>query len=1371
MQQQSPDYLARDRERRDMEMRQMAELRRQQDAMRDAEMRQQALREQQQAPLQSHAAVAQIHQPVASKVQNVLQGPNGLLNNGSSSMASTSNGPGPAVQDAMFQPAQQPNIYAQQVQPPQPTQPGFIGGPSSMANQAQQPILNDALSYLDQVKMRFNNEPDVYNRFLDIMKDFKSQAIDTPGVINRVSELFNGHPALIQGFNTFLPPGYRIECGTDDNPDAIRVTTPSGTMTQSLQAGRRAFDTVPPSAQLGLGRQDTIESSRSWGQPVSPAARNARLPAFEQAGTRFEPEQTQQERNAAQLQNAVTAAMNGQSQSNRLGSPSMAHANLFGQQSTMFAQELKRGGPVEFNHAISYVNKIKNRFATQPDIYKQFLEILQTYQRESKPIGDVYAQVTQLFISAPDLLEDFKQFLPDSAAAANAAKAQNELEMSSIRNEPVYASQLLQTQTPRPASKMPPMGQFDPPSTTKENKKRPRQPLPQITAQATVDARTRVELQPPLKRTKFDTAKKTADLPPVASVDPTLTPALPEPLPPTVGASATQEEIGFFDRAKKQIGNRASYAEFLKLINLFTQDIIDKYTLADRAQVFLGQNTDLVTYFKSFLGIEEQDEYIEARLRPETGRVNLAHCRAFGPSYRYLPKREQNKTCKGRDGMCYEVLNDVWASHPTWASEDSGFIAHRKNQYEEALHRIEEERHDYDFHIESCQRTIQLMEPLVQQIGVMSERERAAFQVERGLGGASEAIPKRIIMKVYGREIGNRVLADMYDRPAQVLPVVLQRLKQKLEEWKQVQREWEKVWRDQINKQFHKSLDHQGINTKNADKKNFQLKSLTSEIQAKHEEQKKGREMGRLEKRHQLEYNLSDIDVLVETLQLILIGLDSPKNEPLSDGLHSRVKNWLIDFVSKFFGLDRDMVIERVDTAIQAIGSPPELAEDDQEMDGSAQAPRTKPVHKGADWLRRVALERRNGKEDSIAPTSRESTPALATMSEVSADIDTSSSDIPVATERKWISIRQDDTSPAKELAMDESYEHSMFNFYANANLYGLFRLFEMLYSRLLAIKREEDGVVEAIRRWKGEGSSKKPALSLCMIDKTPEDFFKDSSGGLSYYSQVVEMCAEVILGRVDMAMLEDLLRRYYNKSGWQLYTVDKLVSNILRFTSNVVGGDAKEKSLEITNLFFKDRERTETTRKIELQYRKQVEKMSKDHEIYRIAWHPVDHSCTIRLFPQEDETFDSNELTEEARWQYYVASFTMSEPTEGIDGSKMRRAFLPRNITAQPTDDRLAYKLTFESLEFEDEQCAFVDLSSYKLHLRGVFAFVRPGVKEVREYENKRIELSKRMRRKMVLEPRWAVTATPEEVRTRTAAFEAAMQTGAIESWSVLST
>jgi paired amphipathic helix protein Sin3a len=121
---------------------------------------------------------------------------------------------------------------------------------------------------------------------------------------------------------------------------------------------------------------------------------------------------------------------------------------------------------------------IQNRFATQPEIYKQFLEILQTYQRESKPIQDVYAQVTQLFSTAPDLLEDFKQFLPESAAQAKAQQmaarqaAEEAAVTSSVRGEPYPSGgQINQAQTPRNDAKVPPIGNFAPPSAAKDGKK------------------------------------------------------------------------------------------------------------------------------------------------------------------------------------------------------------------------------------------------------------------------------------------------------------------------------------------------------------------------------------------------------------------------------------------------------------------------------------------------------------------------------------------------------------------------------------------------------------------------------------------------------------------------------------------------------------------------------------------------------------------------------------------------------------------------------------------------------------------------------------------------------------------------------------
>jgi paired amphipathic helix protein Sin3a len=86
--------------------------------------------------------------------------------------------------------------------------------------------VEDALTYLDNVKAQFQNQNHVYNDFLDIMKGFKSQNIDTPGVIREVSVLFDGHPDLIVGFNTFLPPGYKIEVPDHLHPGQILVSQP-----------------------------------------------------------------------------------------------------------------------------------------------------------------------------------------------------------------------------------------------------------------------------------------------------------------------------------------------------------------------------------------------------------------------------------------------------------------------------------------------------------------------------------------------------------------------------------------------------------------------------------------------------------------------------------------------------------------------------------------------------------------------------------------------------------------------------------------------------------------------------------------------------------------------------------------------------------------------------------------------------------------------------------------------------------------------------------------------------------------------------------------------------------------------------------------
>ena len=57
--------------------------------------------------------------------------------------------------------------------------------------------LKDAFNYLDQIKLRYKDNPEVKNRFLDNVKDEKSRIIDSSEMIVRVKKLFHGHPDLI----------------------------------------------------------------------------------------------------------------------------------------------------------------------------------------------------------------------------------------------------------------------------------------------------------------------------------------------------------------------------------------------------------------------------------------------------------------------------------------------------------------------------------------------------------------------------------------------------------------------------------------------------------------------------------------------------------------------------------------------------------------------------------------------------------------------------------------------------------------------------------------------------------------------------------------------------------------------------------------------------------------------------------------------------------------------------------------------------------------------------------------------------------------------------------------------------------------------
>jgi paired amphipathic helix protein Sin3a len=189
-----------------------------------------------------------------------------------------------------------------------------------------------------------------------------------------------------------------------------------------------------------------------------------------------------------------------------------------------------------------------------------------------------------------------------------------------------------------------------------------------------------------------------------------------------------------------------------------------------------------------------------------------------------------------------------------------------------------------------------------------------------------------------------------------------------------------------------------------------------------------------------------------------------------------------------------------------------------------------------ADILHRLALNKQGAKENSLVPGSKESTPAGPIVSEVEPEDEPMSDTVAVAdvAARRWMD--HPPVSHSKKMPrylLDEPYEREEFSLYANANIYCFFRLFETLYSRLLALKEQEAEVREDIKRAIGEKDQPfKAAVALKMVDKILSDYFVDVGPQASYYRQIIAIYKEILSGSLDQSHLKDTLRRFYLKNG-----------------------------------------------------------------------------------------------------------------------------------------------------------------------------------------------------------------------------------------------
>ncbi|KAI9508370.1 hypothetical protein F5148DRAFT_1013734 [Russula earlei] len=1165
--------------------------------------------------------------------------------------------------------------------------------------------VTDALSYLDAVKVQFHDKPDVYNHFLDIMKDFKSQIIDTPGVIERVSMLFHGNPYLIEGFNTFLPPGYHINASADPrDPSLITVTTPLGTMTSKISSG---------TLSAGAGGPSYFGSPLPFGPPAAgsrPASPLARL----------HPPQT-----FSPAPQGLTTAV----------------ASVLGNMSNK--TQVERAPAAEFDHAILYLNKIKTRYPDdQNNTYKQFLEILQTYrkeqqnslkdpvayqQREQRMMHDVYIQVQALFKNEEDLLSEFKDFLPEIAGTS--AQQGGLVGIRPYPPDGAGVSGAMWSHETASTSSSVPKGTQAP--SRRRKREQPKEPLPAAKqTEPARDSRKRTRVARP-------SAKSHVQSPTFTSYQ---TP--PSPLPgsshysqqtvsqfgtniqghhissagpssvQSLGPASQQDELMFFERAKRALEARDVYDDFLKLLNMYTRDIIDLKTLVVRAEKFLADDA-LHAQFKRLVNWDDRISNVNygppgsIRTGPHDGALPRPVDDAQSPSYRRLPESEIRLATSGRDQLARSVLNDEWVSHPTWASEEAGFVAHKKNSFEEVIHRCEDERHEYQIQLEGLARTIGILEPLATRLNEMPLEERATLRLRPELGGQSRWIYVRTLKKVYGKEAGTEIYQALQDAPAVAVPVVLARLKQKNEEWRRAQREWSHTWRQVDARNFYKSLDHTGINFKQNDKKTITTKAFVGEIEGvrtEQEQQQQAREEGAGRTRRactrgslgfQLSYSFADTGVLCDALKLVYSYLD-----------HNQATYSLAErrSVERFLRAFMPMLSMLPSPAFNAACGPPEIgveddSADEQQVDEVPARTRATAgggssscgVHAGdlRKKLVRAAAQEKYGGLDS---GSRVSTPA--DVREV-ANVKGKEREREERALGIWIrECLPDDAIDIRDAPVPTR------PFFCNTTFYTLLRLLQLLYSRLSSCK--EEGRKHARQKFRHLVANP-IAVELGMDDphgpsSVQEQILRDrgtEENEEALYQYMLEACEKLFMNELDQATFEEHMRWFCGTKAFLLYTVDKIVAVLIKQVQTIVSDN---KCQELWQFLRRHRCEVSFTRQDIIKYRRQAEHhVGADDNLYRVEWNPEDKSMHIQLMGSGEASVDGAHTTVN-RWREYVDSYVTEHPTEWIQGvgagaghGQQPRLFVRRNLTL---DDSLVPSM----IRCEGEVGIRISLGTYKL-------------------------------------------------------------------------
>ncbi|WVZ22204.1 hypothetical protein V8G54_000748 [Vigna mungo] len=633
-----------------------------------------------------------------------------------------------------------------------------------MSGGGQRLTTNDALAYLKAVKDMFQDKREKYDDFLEVMKDFKAQRIDTTGVIARVKELFKGHKDLILGFNTFLPKGYEITLPLEDEQppqkkpvefaEAISFVGKIKTRFQSNDSVYKSFLDI-----LNMYRKETKSITEVYEEVAALFQDHADL--LEEF-THFLPD------TSGTAFNHYASTRNPLLRDRSSAMPTLRQMHVEKRERNIASQgdhEFRADYPdPEHDRGLIKADKDQRRRGEKE---KESREEKDRRQRE----------------------RDDKDYDHDGSRENLSHKRKSACRAEDSGIEPMHdtdenygmhpVSYACDDKSSLKSMYSPVIGYLD---KVREKLQSPEdyQEFLKCLNIYCKEIIARHELQSLVG----NLLGKHADL--MEGFDEFLT--------------QCEKNEGFLAGLlkKKSYWHEGHGPKPMKVEDRDRDrdDGTKERDRRERDKSNASANKDGSAPKMSQYG--SKDKYSGKPI----SELDLSNCDQCTPSYRLLPKNYLVPPASQRTELGAEVLNDYWVS-VTSGSEDYSFKHMRKNQYEESLFRCEDDRFELDMLLESVNVATKRVEELLEKINANIIKGDSPIRIEEHL----TALNLRCIERLYG-DHGLDVMDVLKKNASLALPVILTRLKQKQDEWARCRADFNKVWAEIYAKNYHKSLDH-----------------------------------------------------------------------------------------------------------------------------------------------------------------------------------------------------------------------------------------------------------------------------------------------------------------------------------------------------------------------------------------------------------------------------------------------------------------------------------------------------------------------------------------------------------------------------------